>query len=209
MLETGFVANVVHLEIETCRKWSMVDPSRNAKNSFSSLFLSRLSSRSKRFFCRRCHIARFALRWSVLADVNRQLFCTSENKNNFVRLAQQCKNFSASCWMHFIELAVFCSSECEYVWVVWHERLLRKWSLQSHFFTHYFFYSFFFNLKCSLFYLQMEFLQSFYAGYRDLMDNKSDPRTNEWFLMSSPLPTIAISLTYAYCVKVSDRWHTK
>lgn len=45
-------------------------------------------------------------------------------------------------------------------------------------------------------------MSQFYAGWRDLMDNKSDPRTNEWFLMSSPFPTIAISLTYAYCVKV-------
>lgn len=50
--------------------------------------------------------------------------------------------------------------------------------------------------------LQMDFMNRFYEGWRDLMDNKSDPRTNEWFLMSSPFPTIAISLTYAYCVKV-------
>jgi len=41
-----------------------------------------------------------------------------------------------------------------------------------------------------------------YEGWRDLMDNKSDPRTRDWLLMSSPFPTIAISLTYAYCVKV-------
>lgn len=45
-------------------------------------------------------------------------------------------------------------------------------------------------------------LAAFYEGWRDLMDNKSDPRTNDWLLMSSPFPTIAISLTYAYCVKV-------
>uniref|UniRef100_A0A1L8DYF1 Elongation of very long chain fatty acids protein n=2 Tax=Nyssomyia neivai TaxID=330878 RepID=A0A1L8DYF1_9DIPT len=48
----------------------------------------------------------------------------------------------------------------------------------------------------------MSFLQAFYDGYRDLMDNKSDPRTKDWPLMSSPFPTIAISLTYAYFVKV-------
>lgn len=34
------------------------------------------------------------------------------------------------------------------------------------------------------------------------MDNKSDPRTTNWFLMSSPLPTIIICLSYAYFVKV-------
>lgn len=47
-------------------------------------------------------------------------------------------------------------------------------------------------------------ISGFYEGWRDLMDNKSDPRTNDWFLMSSPFPTIAISLTYAYCVKVGS-----
>ncbi|XP_019873198.1 elongation of very long chain fatty acids protein AAEL008004-like [Aethina tumida] len=39
-------------------------------------------------------------------------------------------------------------------------------------------------------------------GYHDLMDNKSDPRVNNWPMMSSPFPTLAICLTYAYCVKV-------
>lgn len=34
------------------------------------------------------------------------------------------------------------------------------------------------------------------------MDNKSDPRTTNWPLMSSPFPTIAISLAYAFFVKV-------
>ncbi|XP_014478534.1 PREDICTED: elongation of very long chain fatty acids protein AAEL008004-like [Dinoponera quadriceps] len=41
-----------------------------------------------------------------------------------------------------------------------------------------------------------------YDGYRDLMDNKSDPRVNNWFLMSSPFPTLTICLFYAYFVKV-------
>jgi elongation of very long chain fatty acids protein 7 len=45
-------------------------------------------------------------------------------------------------------------------------------------------------------------INSIYAGWRDLMDNKSDQRTSEWFLMSSPLPTAAICLTYAFCVKI-------
>lgn len=48
----------------------------------------------------------------------------------------------------------------------------------------------------------MDYIKNFYAGYRDLMDNKSDPRTSEWFLMSSPWPTAAICITYAICVKV-------
>ncbi|XP_055383737.1 elongation of very long chain fatty acids protein 7 [Condylostylus longicornis] len=45
-------------------------------------------------------------------------------------------------------------------------------------------------------------ISSIYAGWRDLMDNKSDPRTRDWPLMSSPFPTVALSLTYAYFVKV-------
>lgn len=39
-------------------------------------------------------------------------------------------------------------------------------------------------------------------GYQDLMENKSDPRVNGWLMMSGPLPTAIICLTYAYCVKV-------
>lgn len=34
------------------------------------------------------------------------------------------------------------------------------------------------------------------------MDNKSDPRVNDWLMMSGPFPTIAICLSYAYFVKV-------
>lgn len=39
-------------------------------------------------------------------------------------------------------------------------------------------------------------------GYRDIMDNKSDPRVKDWPLMESPLPTLCICLAYAYFVKV-------
>ncbi|XP_034946031.1 elongation of very long chain fatty acids protein AAEL008004-like [Chelonus insularis] len=39
-------------------------------------------------------------------------------------------------------------------------------------------------------------------NYRWLMDEKSDPRVNNWFLMSSPFPTLFICLSYAYFVKV-------
>ncbi|CAB3371621.1 Hypothetical predicted protein [Cloeon dipterum] len=33
------------------------------------------------------------------------------------------------------------------------------------------------------------------------MDNKSDPRVNDWFLMSGPMPTALICLTYVFIVK--------
>ncbi|KAG5673959.1 hypothetical protein PVAND_003955 [Polypedilum vanderplanki] len=48
----------------------------------------------------------------------------------------------------------------------------------------------------------MNYINSFYAGWRDLMDNKSDPRTSNWPLMSSPFPTAIICLSYVYIVKV-------
>lgn len=48
----------------------------------------------------------------------------------------------------------------------------------------------------------MDFLHRFNDGWRDLMDNKSDPRTTDWPLMSSPLPTAAICIGYVYIVKV-------
>ncbi|XP_076164233.1 very long chain fatty acid elongase AAEL008004 [Ptiloglossa arizonensis] len=47
-----------------------------------------------------------------------------------------------------------------------------------------------------------QIVQGLYDGYRDLMDNKSDPRVNDWAMMSSPLPTLVICLTYVYFVKV-------
>lgn len=49
----------------------------------------------------------------------------------------------------------------------------------------------------------MEFINSIVDGYHDLMDNKSDQRVKDWFLMSSPFPTLAICLTYVFIVKVS------
>lgn len=39
-------------------------------------------------------------------------------------------------------------------------------------------------------------------NYRDLMDNKSDPRVNNWPLMDGPLKTFLICIFYAYFVKV-------
>ncbi|XP_055636499.1 elongation of very long chain fatty acids protein AAEL008004 isoform X2 [Toxorhynchites rutilus septentrionalis] len=40
-----------------------------------------------------------------------------------------------------------------------------------------------------------------YDWYRDLMDNKSDPRIADWPMMSSPLPTLALCVFYAYFSK--------
>lgn len=47
-----------------------------------------------------------------------------------------------------------------------------------------------------------QLVRAVYDGYRDLMDNKSDPRVNDWPMMSSPFPTLAVCLFYAYFVKV-------
>lgn len=60
----------------------------------------------------------------------------------------------------------------------------------------------FYNFVLLFIYLQMALLKSIYDGYRDLMDNHADPRTTNWPLMSSPFPTMAISLCYAYFAKV-------
>lgn len=38
--------------------------------------------------------------------------------------------------------------------------------------------------------------------YHNILDNKSDPRVKDWPMMSSPLPTLAICLFYAYFSKV-------
>ncbi|EDX11613.1 GD19675 [Drosophila simulans] len=44
-------------------------------------------------------------------------------------------------------------------------------------------------------------LQEAQEWYRDLMDNKSDPRVNDFFLLSSPLPTLCMCIFYAYFSK--------
>ncbi|XP_017769545.1 PREDICTED: elongation of very long chain fatty acids protein AAEL008004-like [Nicrophorus vespilloides] len=38
--------------------------------------------------------------------------------------------------------------------------------------------------------------------YHDILDNKSDPRVSDWPMMSSPIPTLAICMFYAYFSKV-------
>ncbi|XP_074109982.1 very long chain fatty acid elongase AAEL008004-like [Cotesia typhae] len=45
-------------------------------------------------------------------------------------------------------------------------------------------------------------LQAISDIYHHLMDEKSDPRVNGWFMMSSPLPTLAICIFYGYFSKV-------
>lgn len=49
----------------------------------------------------------------------------------------------------------------------------------------------------------MTIVHTIHAAWRDIMDKKSDPRTQDWFLMSSPLPTICICIGYAFIAKVS------
>lgn len=44
-------------------------------------------------------------------------------------------------------------------------------------------------------------LEDMYDWYRDLMDNKSDPRVNDWPMMQSPVPTLALCIFYAYFSK--------
>ncbi|CRL00129.1 CLUMA_CG013409, isoform A [Clunio marinus] len=41
-----------------------------------------------------------------------------------------------------------------------------------------------------------------YENLRSAMEKYSDPRTTNWFMMSSPLPTVAMSLTYICVVKI-------
>lgn len=61
------------------------------------------------------------------------------------------------------------------------------------------------NNKRCLFALQMimDLISNVRAGWVDLMENKSDPRTSNWPLMSSPFPTLFMCLTYVYIVKVN------
>lgn len=44
-------------------------------------------------------------------------------------------------------------------------------------------------------------LTDMHDWYRDLMDNKSDPRVADWPMMASPLPTLALCIFYAYFSK--------
>ena len=49
----------------------------------------------------------------------------------------------------------------------------------------------------------MDILSRIYGGWRYIMEQKSDPRTRNWFMMNSPFPTIALSAAYIITVKVS------
>ncbi|XP_059052363.1 elongation of very long chain fatty acids protein AAEL008004-like [Achroia grisella] len=44
-------------------------------------------------------------------------------------------------------------------------------------------------------------MTSLYNWYRDLIDNRGDPRVKDWPMMSSPWPTLAACICYAYCCK--------
>lgn len=43
---------------------------------------------------------------------------------------------------------------------------------------------------------------SYIDAWYDLMDNRSDPRVKDWFLMGSVFPSILCVLVYVYFVKV-------
>ncbi|KAL5240668.1 hypothetical protein ACI65C_008078 [Semiaphis heraclei] len=45
-------------------------------------------------------------------------------------------------------------------------------------------------------------LNTVIEGYNTLMNDYSDKRVKDWFLMSSPLPTMAMCLSYAFIVKI-------
>lgn len=49
----------------------------------------------------------------------------------------------------------------------------------------------------------MDILSRIYGGWRYVMEQKSDPRTRNWFMMNSPFPTIALSAAYIITVKAS------
>ena len=40
------------------------------------------------------------------------------------------------------------------------------------------------------------------GGWLAMMEERSDPRVKDWLLMSSPLPTVLLCLTYLLVVKV-------
>ncbi|XP_043282372.1 elongation of very long chain fatty acids protein AAEL008004-like [Venturia canescens] len=46
-----------------------------------------------------------------------------------------------------------------------------------------------------------DIVRTIISSYNDLMENRSDQRVKDWFMMSSPFPTLLICLCYAYFVK--------
>lgn len=46
-----------------------------------------------------------------------------------------------------------------------------------------------------------QLIKDVHDWYRDLLDNKADPRVQDWPMMSSPFPTLALCLFYAYFSK--------
>jgi elongation of very long chain fatty acids protein 7 len=53
----------------------------------------------------------------------------------------------------------------------------------------------------------MTLIDNLYESWRDLLDNKSDPRVKDWPLMQSPLPTIGIVAVYIlFVLKIGPQW---
>lgn len=48
----------------------------------------------------------------------------------------------------------------------------------------------------------MAAIMRLYDSFQSVFDKNGDPRTANWFLMSSPLPTLSICLSYVFVVKV-------
>lgn len=46
-------------------------------------------------------------------------------------------------------------------------------------------------------------------NFQVFLDDNSDPRVKNWFMMSSPLPTLAIVLCYFVFVKVSFNYYVR
>lgn len=50
----------------------------------------------------------------------------------------------------------------------------------------------------------MDLFREWYAVWRDLFDNRSDPRVKNWFLMDTPTNTVLLIAVYIYFVKVQQ-----
>uniref|UniRef100_A0ABK9MMD7 Elongation of very long chain fatty acids protein n=1 Tax=Glossina morsitans morsitans TaxID=37546 RepID=A0ABK9MMD7_GLOMM len=48
----------------------------------------------------------------------------------------------------------------------------------------------------------MALIMQYISNWKKIMDTYGDPRTKDWPMMSSPIPTLAVCLSYVYLVKV-------
>jgi hypothetical protein len=51
--------------------------------------------------------------------------------------------------------------------------------------------------------LKTNMVEKIIQSYHTFLEDYGDPRVKDWFGMSSPLPTIGLSLTYVFIVKVN------